>query len=143
MTAEERVRLFLDAMNQWERRVFPEFVKANDAQMNRWTEELRAIFAAHLSKKGKGPRQWGKKIHPTKDVPTNVSDRQYDQQIVRVDPGPTKSSLFVITQSRQDAHTAYRFKVIVDKAGVPWVDEQRWCVVVDGKLTEDWQPGLH
>jgi hypothetical protein len=143
MTPEERVQLFLDAMSGWERRVFPKFVKANAAQMKRWADELRAIFDAHLTAKGKGPRGWGKKIHPTKGVPTSVSDRQYDQEIVRVDPGPTKSSFFVIARPRQDPNTAYRFKVVADKAGVFWVDEQRWCVVAQGKMTEDWKPGLH
>ena len=143
MTPDDRVRLFLDAMTQWERRVFPELTTAAQAQMKRWTDELRAIFDAHLTIKGKGPKHWGRKIHPTKGVPTSVSDRQYDQEIVRVDPGPTKSSCFVVARPRRDPNTAYRFKVVIDKAGVPWVDEQRWCVVVDGKMTEDWKPGLH
>jgi len=62
---------------------------------------------------------------------------------VRVDKGPTKSSFYVVTQPRSKGFTAYRFKVIVDKAGVPWVDEQRWCVVAKGKMTETWKAGLH
>jgi hypothetical protein len=142
MTPDERVRLFLDAMSQWERRVLPEFVKADEVQMKRWAEELRVIFDAHMTAKGKGPRGWGRTIHPTRGIPTSVSDRHCDQEIVRIDPGPTKSSSFVVTHARQDANTAYRFKVVVDKAGVPWVDEQRWCVIAQGKMTEDWKPGL-
>jgi hypothetical protein len=143
MTAEQRVRLFLDAMAAWERRVFRAFTHADAAQKAQWVVELRAIYDAHLTAKGKGPKAWGKKIHPTKHVVTNVSDGQYDQNIVRVDPGPTKSSSFVIGVPRRNPNTAYRFKVVVDKAGEPRVDELRWCVVVNGELTEEWKPALH
>ncbi len=143
MKPEERVRLFLDAMKAWERRVYPKFGKATDAEMQAWANELRGIFDQHLTAKGKGPKGWGKKIHPTRGIPTNVSlPSQYDQDIVRVENGPTKSSFYVVTQ-RPKMFTAFRFKVIVDKAGVPWVDEQRWCVIAKGKMTEEWQTGLH
>ena len=144
LTPEERVRLFLDAMNEWERRVFPRAVGATDAQMKGWVAELRAIFDAHLTEKGKGPKNWGKKIHPTKDVFTSVSDQQYDQAIVRVEPVPKrKAKFYVFTTARRDANTAYRFTVVVDEHGVPLVEEQRWCVVVNGTPTGDWKSGLH
>jgi hypothetical protein len=142
MKPEERVRLFLDAMKAWERRVYPKFGKATEAEMQAWASELRVIYDQHLTAKGKGPKGWGKKIHPTRGIPTNVG-QQYDQDIVRVDNGPTKSSFYVVTEARPNAITGYRFKVIVDKAGVPWVDEQRWCVIAKGKMTEDWKTGLH
>jgi hypothetical protein len=66
---DERVRSFLDDMSRWEQRVFPAFVGAGEAQLTRWADELRAIFDAHLTEKGKGPRGWGKKIHPTRGIP--------------------------------------------------------------------------
>lgn len=143
MPPAERVRRFLDAMSAWERRVFPQFVGATEPQMRGWADELRAIFDAHLSSTGKGPKNWGKKLHPTRGIPTNVSDRQYDQEIVGVEPGSTKASCYVLARPRQDPHTAFRFKVVVDTAGVPWVDAQQWCVVVGGEPRGDWKSGLH
>jgi hypothetical protein len=144
MTPEERVRLFLHAMAEWERRTYPAFPKASEEDMRGWVRELRDIYAAHLTETGRGPKNWGKKIHPTRDIPTNSSHPpQYDQEIVRTEPTKKKNIVLVVTKSRWNPMNAYRFKVITGEDGVPFIEEQRYCLIIEGKMTEQWKTCLH
>ena len=107
MTPEERVRLFLDAMHEWERRVFPKAVRATDAEMKAWVGELRAIFDAHLTAKGKGPKNWGKKIRTQRRTSTRACQTgSTDQEIVHiVEPFPKKKTSFHVSRRRAETRT--------------------------------------
>jgi len=137
MSPEERVLAFTKAMFEWERKVFRGFEKSTREDNQQAAKELRAIYDDHLSEKGKGLKEFGRKIHPKYGTPVSVSDGQYAQALLRVDRGPRKSPVYVITTGARD-FTAYRYKVVIDAEGVPWIDEMRACVVVKGNPTEDW-----
>ena len=74
MTSEERVYAFLEAMVEWELRTYPQCTTAPKPLMQTWSAELRRVFDEHLTAKGKGPKAWGKRFHPTHDIPTHFSD---------------------------------------------------------------------
>ena len=139
MTPEERVRMFLDAMLAWERRVFPTCTTDTREQMQAHTAGLLAIFREHLTEKGRGPKEWGKKIHPTRGIPTSFSDGQYDQEIDRVETTGRKTTFYVFTSWRPNPTMVYRYKVVVDGAGESRVDEMRSGSVFGGKSPDKWR----
>ena len=139
MTPEERLRAFLDAMLTWERRVSPIFVQSTLAEMQAETVPLLAIFAEHLTEKGRSSKEWGKKIHPKNGIPTCVADGQYDQEIERVAPTLRKTTFYAFTRWRPDPAMVYRYKIVVDEQGEAHVDEMRYGSVVGGKPPEKWR----
>jgi hypothetical protein len=121
VTPEERVRLFMAAMTEWEPRAHSALLSGQRVHEGAIRDQLRAIYEEHCSVKGKGPARFGRNLMGGGQGLSTPP--KFDQDVLQVEPGPKKLVFHVITKPRADPNTLWRFTITVDKAGTPLIDD--------------------
>jgi hypothetical protein len=136
MTPEERVRLFLTAMTQWEPTAVRAVTSGTAAEKEAIRSSLQAIYEEHLSTKGKSAARFGRNL--VGPGPSVQDPPKFDQEVAKTESGPKKGVVYVTAKPRKDPNTAWRFTVVVDAKGDAKIDDLHGAPMRNGEVVGEW-----
>jgi hypothetical protein len=134
-TPEDRVRLFMTALNEWERTAPRIIVSGTREEKASMRAALEAIYAEHVSAKGRGPKRFGRNLlgpGPSAEEPP----RYHDDDVISVEPASKKSTVYVVTKGQRQPHRRWRFTVVLDDAGDAKIDDLHGGFAYSGEVQE-------